>query len=416
MQIKSPIPSVILDKRRQYNSGNYPVKLRITYCGKQKYFKTSFNVSEEDFDFAQNPKLIPKGTPRSRKDRLITLGLEMSTILNKAVYLIEQLPRFSFYSFESLYFSKSVEKQDLISMYEDVMETLKSNGQYGTASNYHCSLASLKSFHPEIDFADISPVFLQNYEKWLLGKGKSISTVGIYLRPLRAILNSAIELKLMPHDSYPFGKRRYQIPASRNIKKCLSDEELGLIFNYPTMKGTWWDKAKDFWLCSYFANGINIKDLALLKHTDVQEDYIRFIRAKTQHTSRTNSKEIAIHINEELRKVICKWKTNDGPFLFPIIDASMSEEKKRKAIMQFTKMVNKYIQKIAKEVGITKRVTSYFARHSFATVLFRNGVSTEMISESLGHTSVKTTASYLGTFENDVRRNISEILLKSFTK
>ena len=52
MQIKVPIPSVILDKRRQYNSGNYPVKLRITYCGKQKYFKTSFNVSEEDFDFA----------------------------------------------------------------------------------------------------------------------------------------------------------------------------------------------------------------------------------------------------------------------------------------------------------------------------------------------------------------------------
>jgi site-specific recombinase XerD len=94
----------------------------------------------------------------------------------------------------------------------------------------------------------------------------------------------------------------------------------------------------------------------------------------------------------------------------------MSEEKKRKVIMQFTKMVNTYIQKIAKEVGITKRVTSYFARHSFATVLLRNGVSTEMIGESLGHTSVKTTASYLGTFENDVRKNISEILLKSFTK
>jgi integrase/recombinase XerD len=79
-------------------------------------------------------------------------------------------------------------------------------------------------------------------------------------------------------------------------------------------------------------------------------------------------------------------------------------------IIQFTKMVNTYIKRISKKVGIEKDVTSYFARHSFATVLMRNGVSTEAISESLGHSSLKTTASYLGSFENDTKVKIGSIL------
>ncbi len=72
-------------------------------------------------------------------------------------------------------------------------------------------------------------------------------------------------------------------------------------------------------------------------------------------------------------------------------------------------MVNRYIGKIVKEVAINKHVTTYSARHSFATVLKRKGISTEVISESLGHKSVKTTASYLDSFDDDTKKEIGKL-------
>ncbi len=74
-------------------------------------------------------------------------------------------------------------------------------------------------------------------------------------------------------------------------------------------------------------------------------------------------------------------------------------------------MVNRYVGKIAKQIRINKHVTTYYARHSFATVLKRNGISTEIISESLGHGSIKTTASYLDSFDDDTKKEIGKLLV-----
>ncbi len=97
-------------------------------------------------------------------------------------------------------------------------------------------------------------------------------------------------------------------------------------------------------------------------------------------------------------------------YLFPILPTAVTPEKQFKLIKQFTKMVNDYIKKIAEHVGITKPVTTYYARHSFATILRRSGASTEFIGESLGHTSSKTTASYLDSFENETKKEWSMVL------
>ena len=88
--------------------------------------------------------------------------------------------------------------------------------------------------------------FLKEYERYLLDQGKFISTVGIYLRPLRPIVNEAIAEGFISKEFYPFGKRRYQIPASRNVKKALSLQEMGKIYHYQPLIGTWWEKAVTF--------------------------------------------------------------------------------------------------------------------------------------------------------------------------
>jgi integrase len=310
-------------------------------------------------------------------------------------------------------YSKPRKIKDVYGLYDSVIHKRNESGNIGTALNYQCSRNSLKRYKSKLQFSDITVDFLNNYEKWLLDHGKSISTVGIYLRPLRAIINIAIDERFFSREEYPFGKRRYQIPASRNIKKALTQQEVGKIYNFSTPSNTWAEWAKDMWMFSYFSNGINMKDIALLKHSNIDGEFIRFIRAKSQNTSKANLKTISIFFTDELRAIVDKWSNHKSyNYLFPILEEGQTLLKQKSLITQFTKMVNKYIKEIAKSVGIEKPVTTYTARHSFATVLKRNGVSTEAISECLGHSSSKTTMAYLDSFEEESKKEISKLLNK----
>lgn len=110
-------------------------------------------------------------------------------------------------------------------MYKEVIADKMQQGKVGTAVNYHCSMKSLQSFAPRLSLVDVTPKFLKTYEKHLLAEGKSVSMIGIYLRPLRAVLNEAISRKWFSRESYPFGIKKYIIPESRNIKKALSKKD-----------------------------------------------------------------------------------------------------------------------------------------------------------------------------------------------
>ena len=413
MQIKKADAVIMHDKRRSKKNGLYPIKLRVTFGREQKYYPTKIDLLSEDFARLNNPDLKDKSLTTQRKKELKDIKLQMDAIHVRASQIIQNLPEFSFFLFEKSMFSKTVKVKDVYTLYSTVITSMNQNGNLGTASNYKCSRNSLMMFKPKLEFKEVTVDFLKSYEKWLLEKGKSISTVGIYLRPLRAVLNIAIEDGFYSKEYYPFGKRRYQIPASKNTKKALTKEEVGKIYYFDSPLGSWWQKAKDVWLFSYFANGINMKDIAMLKYENIDGEFIRFVRAKTLNSNRTNQKQISIFLTDELIEIINRLKTNNtAGYLFPVLNDGQNPNRQRSLITQFTKMVNTYIGKIAKEVNIEKHVTTYTARHSFATILKRGGLSIEMISESLGHQSLKTTLCYIDSFDNDTKKEIGKLLVQ----
>ncbi|MEO6671011.1 MAG: site-specific integrase [Ferruginibacter sp.] len=413
MQILKANAILVHDTRRAKKNGLYPIKLRVTFNREQQYYPTKVDLTKDDFSRIMNSDKLVNGVSIQSRRELKECKIKTDAVLVKAIHILDKLHEFSFDSFEAAMFSKVIKNKDVYSIYTRVIEKLNLNGNLGTASNYQCSRNSLMHYKARLDFKDVTVDFLRGYEEWLLNEGKSISTVGIYLRPLRAILNLAIEEGYFTKDKYPFTKRRYQIPASKNTKKALTQEEVGRIYHFKAEIGSWWQRAKDMWLFSYFANGMNVKDIALLKHKNVEGDFIRFIRAKTKNTSRTAMNEISIYISNDLRKIIDAWKTNEATgYLFSVITEGQNLNRQRSLITQFTKMVNTYIGRIARELKIEKPVTTYTARHSFATVLKRSGVSTEIISESLGHNSLKTTSSYLASFEENTKIEISKLLVK----
>jgi integrase len=157
-----------------------------------------------------------------------------------------------------------------------------------------------------------------------------------------------------------------------------------------------------------------MKDIAYLKYGDIDNEFIRFVRAKTKKTNQA-AKPITFFMTEDIKNIILTWsipKVSGDTFIFPILNPEHSTEKQRAVIQQFTKMVNKYMKIIAGKLNIDKEITSYYARHSFATVLKRSGKSTSLIKDALGHTSEKTTESYLDTLPDESIRDMASLLTK----
>ncbi len=410
MQKIIPTATIYHDKRHKKKTGSYPVKLRITFAREQKYYSTKADLNSAEFNYLFNLTSVANDFTAARKRELKEIKLQCDALILRAHQIFRELTTFSFEAFEEMMYARKLKIENVYNLYDRVINAMAENGHHGTAGNYTSSMKSLQQFRPKLEFKDVTPKFLNDFEVWFTGKGRSISTVGIYMRPLRAIVNIAIEEKYMSKDDYPFGKRRYQIPASKNVKKALTLEEIGKIYRFVPIPDTWWQKAQDMWLFSYFANGINMKDIALLKRENIDGDYIRLIRAKTQHTNRSASKQISIYLTDDLKKIIDRYQRPDSEYLFRVLEKDTEGLKQHKLIQQFVKMVNDYIGRIAKEVGIDKRITTYHARHSFATVLKRSGASTELISESLGHSSMSTTASYLDSFEDETKRDMMKAL------
>lgn len=394
----------ILDKRRKKNGNLYPVKLRVIYNRQNRLYGTIFDLSSADFDKVMGTK------PR---DEYKTTRKKLDVVEDKAINIIKELRAFSFSEFGARFTGKSIDSKSVFSVFEEYISVLKKEERIGSSDSYKYALNSLKRFHKKetLSFQEVNIAFLKNFETWSILEGNSQTTVGIYLRNLRAIYNIALARKIAYIDEYPFGRKKYEIPAPRNVKKALNIHELKMLFEYKS-ENRIVKFHRDLWLFSYLCNGANIKDICLLKYSDIKGDSITFRRAKTSNTNKKSKPIIAAytsHINHIIEEWGNKPKMTDS-FIFPILKAGESEREIKKKVALLVKQINKYIAIVAEDCEIKPKVTTYTARHSFATVLKRSGVSTSYIAEFLGHADEKTTESYLGSIEDPERKKIAEHL------
>jgi integrase len=398
--------NIFHDLRRVKKNNLYPVKVRVTFDRRSKYMETGIDLSKEDFE---------KLSSRRISKELLDIKENLLELEAKANSIIKIVRPFNFPVFIEKFKQKTYDATYVETLYVEIIDKLMAQCRVGTADNYKSSLQSLLLFKKNLRFEDVSDTFLFRYETWMLERGRSITTVGIYCRCLRAIFNEAIYRKIISLDYYPFGKRKYQMPVSKNIKKALKLQDIGKIYFYqPKQEKGLEAKARAFWLFSYFANGMNMKDIALLKFKNISDEFLTFERAKTIRSTRTNPKLITVYINDDIRAIIRKWSNWDKSrenYIFPVLKPGLTPSQQRDRIKEFIRDVNDGIKSICIETGIEEHVTTYSARHSFSTVLKRSGASIEFISEALGHTDVKTTESYLDSFENEMKKEFSNSLL-----
>ena len=434
--------SIALDTRRaKLKTDTYPVVLLVRVNSNPYRYKTIFSLSQEEYS-----KLSASRTSGSLQNirekvkqiqREADIYVEQNLPFNLLQFVNEFIcgnplfkPRkikedafaekdpysFDFTPYEKKFsiFSENHSNAGCISyVYFEYIKKLIQEERIGSALNYQDSYNSIKRFRGNVCFADITVSFLVQYEQWMKNNNCSRSTIGIKLRPLRAVFNEAIERGLIRKDKcYPFGRRKYLIPTSRNIKKALSVEDVKAIYYFKTECPDE-QKACDYWLFCYFANGMNPKDVALLKYKNIHGEYIVFTRSKTERTTRYDPKPITVYITEDMKIIIKRYANkmvNANTYLFPILEEGIDPLELHFKVRAFVKFINDRIKRIATELGIDKKVTTIVSRHSYSTHLKRAGASTEFIQEALGHTDKKTTENYLDSFENHIKKEFAEKL------
>lgn len=215
----------------------------------------------------------------------------------------------------------------------------------------------------------------------------------VYTRTLRAVMNVAKEKELSDQKGYPFGRRKHFVPTGMNVKKALDIEQIKQIFEYKnTQEGL--ERAKYFWVFSYLCNGMNMMDTGQLKQRDLHSTYITFKREKTKRSTRGKPIIITVLRNNYIDEIIKKRgikSINTDDYIFDIANRTDSIEVIRKKIKQFTDVTNDWTKKIGKDLGFELNLTSYVARHSFATILVKSGAPLKLARQTLGSSKITTT-------------------------
>ena len=393
--------AAIHDTRRALKTGLFPVKLRTTYKRNRYYLSLDLSFNAEDWQKV-NAKMA-RGKYKEDK-------LKIEKHERKAQKVIDEMKVFSFPEFKRRFYDEPSGTKDVMQYFNDYIDKLTENSQASTADTYNTAKHSLLKFmqvsskkKSRIEFKDVNVEWLEAYERWMLKERKSRNTISIYVRCLRKIINQAINDGSFDSAEYPFGDGKYEVPASENVKRALTLDQVQKIYEYqPINKAE--ERAKDFWLFSYLCNGMNMKDIFNLKYRDIKNGSIVFIRTKTSRTKKKKLRPVEVIITTEINTILEKWGdklTKPDSHIFGVLDGSETPERQLAKCKQALKVVNKYCKLIGEKLELPISLTTYVARHSYATVMKRSGTSLEYISESLGHSNLATTENYLKSFEKD---------------
>lgn len=422
--------SLYLDKRRKGQQGKHFVRLRLydPQSEKTRFVSTNFKFSEYDFERIWKTKQPRNDVKVKRR--------ELEALIDKAEDTASQMETFSFEHFERLWYKTPGEGNNVFYQYDQTIKRLNDADRVGTALNYTYSKKALTDFveyekgqKPEaLQFKEITPAWLERFERYTRSEktiiapdgkttikpGKSATTIGIYLRPLRALFNEAIDLNIISRDIYPFGRRRYEIPHKNSVKKALTRDEMRTLYE-ATPETEEQQKARDYFFFLYGCAGLNIKDLAGLKYGDIHGETIVYIREKTKRTTKANIKPVVIYLNDYTKEFISQYGNPDKApdnYIFPIYKRGMTAAEKFRESINFTKFINQHIKKLAIKIGLTADISTYWSRHTFATQAIRNGASLEQVSQALNHTDMSTTKAYFAGFEDAAMREITTNLMK----
>lgn len=402
----------ITQRAKALANGEYPIFLRFTKDRKTKFI--SLKLSCDLSQWNETKSEFRKNHPNYKQ-----MNSVLTEIRNRAEKIIsDHLAKgedIALDEFEGLFLNfKGDKKISVKEFWDEHVDDLNKSGRTGNAKFYKFSKNSFFKFleNKNIYFKDITPTLLSKYEVYLRANNNIDTGVSAKMRAIRAIYNDAIKKGCASKEYYPFTEYKISKLKATSNKRALSIVDVHKVINldmteYPTLIDS-----RNYFVFSYYTRGMNFSDMMKLRWENIVDDKIIYVRSKTKA-------RFIIKMLDPVQQIVEYYKRQNRAtkYVFPIVLKENStpmelEYRKERTIKKY----NKDLKEIALICKIDGKITSYVARHSFATNLKQSGVSTDIISEAMGHQNLSITQVYLKELENDVIDSAMEALLQKVTK
>ncbi|MZZ85635.1 tyrosine-type DNA invertase cluster 3b [Escherichia coli] len=288
------------------------------------------------------------------------------------------------------------------------IDCLRQEGRYSTAHVYKHAIRSFSQFcgTQSITFSKINRETLKRYSNYLMASRLKPNTISTYMRMLRSIYNRGVEAGIAPYVPRLFHDVYTGVDVRQ--KKALPAVELHkLLYEDPKserLRRTQAIAALMFQFC-----GMSFADLAHLEKSALEQNVLRYNRIKTKTP-------MSVEVLDTAREMINQLRNREDAqpdcpdYLFDILsgDQKRLDERGYREYQSALRQFNNCLKDLARALRLNSPVSSYTLRHSWATTAKYRGVPIEMISESLGHKSIKTTQIYLKGFELRERTEVNK--------
>ena len=315
-------------------------------------------------------------------------------------------------------------KDDLRLYMPEVIGMLKREGKFPAMHVYACTLRSYEKFcaeerYPKNTTASLSmqeiftPERLREYEDWLAGQQSSPNTISTYMRTLQAVYNRWMSPGIEGYNPVLF-KDVYTKVESRT-KRALTAEQMEQLrntdFSVLTLRQ---QQVLTYFLLMFMLRGMPFIDLAHLRKSDLRNRRITYRRHKT-------GKLMVVDVPPDAMRLLQKYRDKtDSEYLFPLLHGGLFMEEHHHRYQETLRHFNRELARLMKQLLPGVSVSSYTARHTWATLAYHSGVPVGLISQSLGHSSIRVTMTYLKPFDAEmidrINRQVISLVKKSKKK
>ncbi|VTY06227.1 Tyrosine recombinase XerD [uncultured Prevotella sp.] len=265
-----------------------------------------------------------------------------------------------------------------------------------TKGNYHTAVRSFHRFNKGNDIAlsGITADKVKAYEWWLRKQGVCNNTISCYLRSLRAIYNKGVA-KHKVRDAKPF--KGVFTGNEPTVKTSLKASELQRLRMLALSEGSFLAFARDLFLFSFCTMGMPPTDLARLRRSHIKGDTLTYRRQKT-------GRQVSIKLTGQMREIMERYRTEDSDFIFPILA--------RHRYRSFLSQYNRALKALEQKAYLSTHLSSYTARHSWASLAYEHNIDLPVISQALGHGNTRTTQLYIAKIDNRLVDKANKKLLR----
>ena len=291
-----------------------------------------------------------------------------------------------------------MKKESFTLFMKQVAVDLQQSGNLGTAHVYRSTLNAILTFQgsDRLSFWEITPEWLKHFEGSLRARGCSWNTVSTYLRTLRAVYNRAVDLRKASYVPHLF--RSVYTGTRADRRRALDMEDMKKVFARllqsdaitPAMKG-----AQELFILMFLLRGLPFVDLAYLRKSDLRDNVITYRRRKT-------GRPLSVTLTPEAMILVKKYMNRDSssPYLFPFLESREGTKEAYREYQLALRSFNQQLMLLGELLGLGDKLSSYTARHTWATTAYYCEIHPGIISEAMGHSSITVTETYLKPFRS----------------